>query len=920
MSLVADTGLEDALDRLASAAGGIAHGTDLRDALQAIAEASAAATGAELAVVRILDPADGQLTTAGVAGTSRARAAEVEGTRFPADQLADEEVNDLERLPEAVRSIAERSRYVEVLQLPISVEDGRPIASLELLRAEGRFGPAETALARLAASHVALCLRTAGTSAVEGRRPPADLLELAGEALAASADQADPVRLAALAAGTWGADAAYLWRDGLDAPPVLVGAAGHVGDHDAARDLAGAGLRSGSALVLDRAETMLPTGYALSAVVPLGRPAAGALQLLFTVANVPPDSQLARLTAFGAQAGRALRAGERSRALTVELKRSRALLGVLRRATAELSLAHTLATALERIASLLGIHRVAVYLRDAGTLQSAAGQGLTGPHSLVASRLLEVALGPGRGGGALAVENARSDPRLEDVRQAVEETGIEGALAAPLVANEEVIGLLAAYPDQMRSADEHELGLLAALASHVAVAVQNARLHERAKELGTRLEEALAAESAERRRLDGLYDVSRSFAQSLSLDTTLEAVTRAAVESLGVDAAVLRVPDSRGEALITQAVHVSDRRLEEALTSMLSRAQVISPPALRRFFQRAEPLHLDRASARALGGSFELLIPFLEKGSTAVVIPLATPDEVLATLTLISLDPEDPIDDETLAAALSLSGQAALAIDNARLYQQQKQFADSMQRSLLPRGRPEVPGLEMGIVYESSARMDVGGDLYDFLVLDDGRLALVLGDVTGHGVDAAADMAMAKFVFRSLAREHPEPADLLAHANDVVAEEIALGKFITLLYLTLDPSSGEIAGAAAGHSPPRILAADGTVSTLPVSGLALGVESGQAYEEARRILVPGDAVVLFTDGVIEARRDGELYGDERLEAFLAAHRDRSAQTLAEGLVEECRRFGGGELADDCAVVVLRVLAARSRAAAAPRPS
>src|SRR5205823_12076213 len=130
---------------------------------------------------------------------------------------------------------------------------------------------------------------------------------------------------------------------------------------------------------------------------------------------------------------------------------------------------------------------------------------------------------------------------------------------------------------------------------------------------------------------------------------------------------------------------------------------------------------------------------------------------------------------------------------------------DTMQRSLLPRSVPELAGLEVGDAYQSSARVEVGGDVYDFVALDDGRLAVVLGDVTGHGIEAAADMAMAKFVFRSLAREHPEPNDFLAAANEVVLGEIGAGKFITLLYLTIDPETGELACASAGHPPPRLL-------------------------------------------------------------------------------------------------------------------
>src|SRR5207237_4616437 len=154
--------------------------------------------------------------------------------------------------------------------------------------------------------------------------------------------------------------------------------------------------------------------------------------------------------------------------------------------------------------------------------------------------------------------------------------------------------------------------------------------------------------------------------------------------------------------------------------------------------------------------------------------------------------PGRPITEATIDSAVAIAGQAALAIDNARLYQQQKEFADTMQRSLLPRSEPEIEGLEVGEVYESSARVEVGGDVYDFLELGDGRLAVVLGDVTGHGIEATADMAMAKFVFRSLAREHPEPAGFLAAANEVVVGEIAPGKFITMVYLAIDPVSGEV--------------------------------------------------------------------------------------------------------------------------------
>ncbi len=184
---------------------------------------------------------------------------------------------------------------------------------------------------------------------------------------------------------------------------------------------------------------------------------------------------------------------------------------------------------------------------------------------------------------------------------------------------------------------------------------------------------------------------------------------------------------------------------------------------------------------------------------------------------------------------------------------------------------------------------------------------MVLGDVTGHGIDATADMAMAKFVFRSLAREHPEPSEFLAHANEVVVEEIAAGKFITMAYLLVD-STGGVLAAGAGHPQPRLVLPDGTVDGLACGGLALGIEPQQVYEQVEAQLRPGTSVVLYTDGVIEARREGELFGVERLDEILAATCGQPAQAIADSVVAACRAFGGGELDDDCAIVVIKRVA------------
>jgi serine phosphatase RsbU (regulator of sigma subunit) len=630
----------------------------------------------------------------------------------------------------------------------------------------------------------------------------------------------------------------------------------------------------------------------------------GVLQLFHPAGEEPEAEQLTRLATFGVRAAHALRTGERARLLALELARTRALLEVIVQATAELSVSHTLETAVQRVGELLDVDRVAVYLRGTGEgeLELAASRGLAGPHARVADRLLDVALGPSRERTVLEIADVVHDPRLSAVTAAARETGIGSALAVPLLARGDVVGLLAAYPEGRPAAGEHETALLAALAGQLAVAVQNAQLHEQATRLGKEREAALAAEREAARRIRALYEVSRSFAQSLRLDETLDALARTVVEVLDLDAAVVRMPDERREQLVPRAIHVRDARFALPVRTILAQPVPFGQRNVQRLFRERRPFRLGPGGGEQF---LPALVPFLEKGWTAAIVPVALPTEVVASLGVFSFRPGNPLAQETVEAATALAGQAALAIDNARLYQQQKQFADTMQRSLLPRSRPVIEGLEVGEVYEPSARVDVGGDVYDFLALDDGRLAVVLGDVTGHGVDATADMAMAKFVFRSLAREHPEPADFLASANDVICSEIGAGKFISMSYVVVDGRSGRLAGASAGHPAPRLVLPDGSTVPLEAHGLVLGIDGGQEYAESHAELPPGSSLVLYTDGVVEARRDGELYGDERLDALLAARRELPARSLANAVAEDAREFAGGDLSDDLAVVVIR---------------
>ena len=874
----ADVG--EALALLARASRELGAGAPLDPVLSQLTEAAAAGAGAEVAVAWM--PQRGGLAARAVWSASGALAAELEGRTAASPEGAAELLR--RKLDDAA----------ETLVIPFRSADGEAV--LALARRGRPFERPAESVASLAADLAGLAARICADGLAE-RTEPAGAVEVAGEGLAAvSGGAGAAARIARLAALASGAEAAIVWRlrDGqLEAE----GAHGAIAPDPELERAARTAVATRDNAVADHAQPLV--------TLQLGEPALGALQLRFSPGRAPDERRLAQLASFAVRAAHALRSSERAVDAGHELERSRALLAVVGEAIAHLSLSHTLETAIERLADLLGSDRIAGYLLEDGRMTAAASRGIEGPHEQIAEALLAAALEFRRTGGIVEIDDAPADARLEHVRAQVEESDVGSVLALGLVVSDEPIGVLAVYPQRNRPLTENERALLTALAAQLATAVENARLHERATALGREREQALLAEREAARRLEAQFRISRSFAHSLSLQTTLDALAEAMVTLLGVDAAVIRIPDERGLALEARAIHVDDERVDAAARALLERPQPVTRRELVALFERQEPLLLDAERAESIGGALALLAPFLRKGSTAAVIPIATPAELLATMTIVSLHPRRPVAGEIAETALAVAGQAALAIDNARLYGQQKAFADTMQRSLLPRTAPQIPGLALGDVYESAARVEVGGDVYDYLTLEDGRLAVVLGDVTGHGVDATADMAMAKYVFRSLAREHPDPGAFLQRANEVVSSEIASGRFITMVELVFDPVRDEVLCASGGHPAPRLVRPGGVVESISARGLALGIDAPQQYTTVSCPFPPGSIAVAYTDGLIEARHEGEQFGVERLDGLLSVTSELEPQEIAEAALAACRDWAGGELADDFAIVVVK---------------
>jgi serine phosphatase RsbU (regulator of sigma subunit) len=263
--------------------------------------------------------------------------------------------------------------------------------------------------------------------------------------------------------------------------------------------------------------------------------------------------------------------------------------------------------------------------------------------------------------------------------------------------------------------------------------------------------------------------------------------------------------------------------------------------------------------------------------------------------------------DEDLLLAEELARRAALALENARLYALQRDIAHTLQQSLLPARLPEIPGLEIAARYLPGGEgHEVGGDFYDLFRI--GReWAVVIGDVCGRGPRAAALTALARHTIRADAAYEPTPRRVLGQLNQAVLHQQREPQLMTVAYLRLRVGRRRVDGvlASGGHPPPLILRSDGRVETIACRGTLIGAFAEIALSERSLRLRSGDALLLYTDGLTEARRAGTFFGPERLEALLGGCAGLGAAAIIERLERGLADFLGAPAQDDVALLVLR---------------
>jgi PAS domain S-box-containing protein len=294
---------------------------------------------------------------------------------------------------------------------------------------------------------------------------------------------------------------------------------------------------------------------------------------------------------------------------------------------------------------------------------------------------------------------------------------------------------------------------------------------------------------------------------------------------------------------------------------------------------------------------------------SAMIVPMVARGRSVGALSFVSGPSGRRFDEQDLELAEELARRCATAIDNARLFTERAYIARTLQQSLLPAELPDIPGIEAAARFRPTGEgNEVGGDFYDLFESGRRGWTVVMGDVCGKGPDAAAVTALARYTLRAAAMRERLPSRSLRLLNEALLRQRDDRRFCTVAYAYLEAHDGgiRIGVASGGHPLPMLLRADGTVEPVGEPGTLLGVLPDPNLEDRSLVLSPGDALVFYTDGVIESRGLDVLFDEDRLRELLAECAGRGADAIAARVEDAAVAAKNGSPRDDIAVLVLRV--------------
>jgi sigma-B regulation protein RsbU (phosphoserine phosphatase) len=511
-------------------------------------------------------------------------------------------------------------------------------------------------------------------------------------------------------------------------------------------------------------------------------------------------------------------------------------------------------------------------------------------YDLASSSRFRVAVGEGIVGAAAATRAPVFVPDVtKDARYIAFFPDVVAELAIPLVGKGRLVGVLNIEGPAVEPFTPAVRAALQVLATHLAVAIENATLYRE-----TRWYAGLLAT---------LYEIGKETASILDLDVLLQRLAEIVKRVIDYEMfGILLLDEERQELVLRKAVNFGPGREKSRLpvSEGLCGAAVRSrEPVLVGDVQK-DPRYVSLVPETRS----ELVVPLVHKGRAIGVLDLESPAL-------------DRFTEEHVKVLVPLASQVAGAVENARLVAQLRKndvrlsrelrIARDVQHALFPEGSPAGHGWEASAHFRPARER--GGDLDDFYDMGGGLLGVATGDVAGKGVPAALYAAFTSGAVRSRAFERRTPADLLGRVNRTLRRRGIEGLFCTLAYAVFDfqDRSMRVANSGLPH-PLHYRAAAAAAGRVPVAGVPLGMFDGVVYDELEVELGPGDVVVFYSDGLVEARAGGEEYGPERLLRGLEDHASLAAPALGERLLSDLEAFLMGETPhDDVTLVVIKIL-------------
>jgi GAF domain-containing protein len=499
--------------------------------------------------------------------------------------------------------------------------------------------------------------------------------------------------------------------------------------------------------------------------------------------------------------------------------------------------------------------------------------------------------------------------RAEQVRR-----GFLSSASFPLRIADSTIGVITLYADTTDYFDEEEVHLLTALADNFSFALEAAQvarkqaaaeeaLRESHDELEARVELRTTELAVELARTRVLMEVASQSARLLAPSELGERILEVARRQLGATSGSVCLIDHDtdgarpvaafglppGSPMASQGVPITvDGPVARAIITgrvQILEGEAVATSSCRPWAQGTETRRLVAFPAKAHGRTFGLVT--------------------------LGFAAESVFGEQEIALYEAIGDQLGIAIENIRQFQTERDIADRLQEALLAMPR-SLAGIEFAHAYRSANEAArVGGDFYDLFALEPDRIGISIGDVAGKGIEAAVLTSLAKYTIRAHAFEGGKtPAQVLSLTNEVIHEATSPDCFVTIFFAVLDLRDGRLTYANAGHTATAVVRTDGTITSLSRTGPPAGAFRGVQFGLAETRLGVGDLLFLYSDGLTEARRGAELYGEERLFALLA-NLDGGPQRVLTRVIDDVTVFSAGNFRDDLAVLgVARVRPSR----------